>query len=280
MPLCRTGSIALSQFSHNFLISPKGWPFFDILWAQNSVHRNKLDDFKIWQQDSLRLQHGDSVLLIPTLRDQAKTFRFYFCRFCRFACFCSCLDLSPFILFYFYVFLNVVHFASIFVTFSRYHKDVLSLLHVACFPCLAARQEPSDTAFAQHFAPWKAWSPSSRSAFLPVLFSDAEDLVSSFPVALFVWSRVDYLSMWIHSDIWSMWYISIHYMIHPWFIQCFTASDVDRLQMDVDWNAPGLAQLSDQHGIFWSCWLWGLGRCAHVNMEQVSILGCNLSCSL
>ena len=68
------------------------------------------------------------------------------------------------------------------------------------------------------------------------------------------------------------------YMIHPWFIPCLPASDVDRLKMDVGWHAPGLAQLSDQHGIFWSCWLWGLGQCdAHViNIEQVSILGCNL----
>lgn len=68
------------------------------------------------------------------------------------------------------------------------------------------------------------------------------------------------------------------YMIHPWFIHCLPASDVDRLKMDVGRHAPGLAQLSDQHGIFWSCWLWGLGQCdAHViNIEQVSILGCNL----
>ena len=67
------------------------------------------------------------------------------------------------------------------------------------------------------------------------------------------------------------------YMIHPWFIHCLPASDVDRLKMDVGRHAPGLAQLSDQHGIFWSCWLWGLGQCdAHVNMKQVSILGCNL----
>lgn len=45
--------------------------------------------------------------------------------------------------FYFYVFLNVVHFASILVTFNfRCHKDVLSLLHVGCSPCLAAKHGP------------------------------------------------------------------------------------------------------------------------------------------
>ena len=45
--------------------------------------------------------------------------------------------------FYFYVFLNVLHFASILVTFNfRCHKDVLSLLHVGCSPCLAAKHGP------------------------------------------------------------------------------------------------------------------------------------------